>query len=114
MQPILTLVLMYHGLCDCVSVTWVSSAKTAELIEVMFGLLTRGPKEPCIGWVHMGATWQIRLTDPCVAAIWAVIPVSTCYCCIYRVVQKNVQSLLHQNFASESECHVVFTKMFRN
>ena len=28
-----------------------------------------GPKESCIIWVHMGATWQIWLNDPCSAAM---------------------------------------------
>jgi len=28
-----------------------------------------GPKEACIRWVHIGATWRIRLNRPCAAAM---------------------------------------------
>jgi len=34
----------------CWSVTIVSPAKTAEPIEMPFGLKTRGPRAPCIRW----------------------------------------------------------------
>ena len=41
----------------CLSVAVVSPAKTAELINMPFGLRTRGPREPCVRW-GPGAPWE--------------------------------------------------------
>jgi len=58
------------GLSVYLSVTVMSPAKTAEPIEMPFGLWTRvGPKEACVTWEHIGATWRIRLNRPCSAAM---------------------------------------------
>ena len=52
-------------LSDGLSVTIVSPAKTAEPIEMPFGLWTRvGPRNHVLDGVHIGATWQIRLNRP--------------------------------------------------
>jgi len=50
----------------------VSPAKTAEPIELTsFGMWTRmGPRKHVLDWMHIGATWRIRLNRPCMAAIW--------------------------------------------
>jgi len=37
-------------ICMCLLVATVSCAKTAEPIEMPFGMLTRGAEEPCIRW----------------------------------------------------------------
>ena len=37
-------------LCVFLLITFVSPAKTAEPIEIPFGVDSRGPKEPCIRW----------------------------------------------------------------
>ena len=76
------------------SVTLVSPAKTAEPLEMPFGLLARigrrnhvldgGPQVlrdiavATIFWlstygVHIGGTWRIRLNRPCAAAMWPVV-----------------------------------------
>jgi len=47
----------------------VSYAKTAEPIEMPFYGLAGGPKEACVTWGHVGATWRIRLNRPCAAAM---------------------------------------------
>ena len=48
----------------------VSCAKMAEPIEMPFGFRTGvGPRKHVLGWVHAGATWQIPLNRPCVAAM---------------------------------------------
>ena len=51
--------------------TSVSSAKTAEPIEMPFGegADSCGLKEALIDAVHIGATWRIPINDPCAAAI---------------------------------------------
>jgi len=46
----------------CLSVTAVSPAKTAEPIEMPFGIWTR------VG-LHTGATWRTILNSPCAAAM---------------------------------------------
>jgi len=53
------------SLSICLSVTTVSPAKTAEPIEMSFGLWTQvGPGSICISLcVHTGATWRIRLNN---------------------------------------------------
>jgi len=47
--------------------------KTAELIEMPFGMLSRvDPKMHVLeGAGHIGATWRIRLNRPCAAAMWS-------------------------------------------
>jgi len=48
----------------------VSCAKTAEPIEMSFGLLARvDPGTHVLGGMHIGATWRTRLNRPCVAAM---------------------------------------------
>ena len=48
------------------SVTIVSHAKTAELMEMPFGLWTRVvPRKHVIDGVHIGPTWRIRLRRRC-------------------------------------------------
>jgi len=43
----------------------------AEQIEMPFGLrVWVGPRKHLLGGVHSGATWQIPLNRPCVAAVW--------------------------------------------
>jgi len=60
------------GLSVCLSVCWsvtiVSRAKTAEPIEIPFGMLIKwgGSREPFIRWDHIVAPWRIRLNRPCV------------------------------------------------
>ena len=45
-------------------------AKTAEPIEMLFGLWTRmGPRKHVVGGMLTGATWRIPLNRPCTAAI---------------------------------------------
>jgi len=45
-------------------------AKTAEPIEMPFGIPTRlGPKKHVLDGIHIGATWRILLNRPCAAAI---------------------------------------------
>ena len=54
----------------CQSVTLVSPAKTAELIEMSFGMWTRlRPRKHVLDGVYIGATWRIRLNRPCAAAM---------------------------------------------
>jgi len=50
----------------------VSCAKTAEPIELPFGILTRlGPVKQVLdgGGVHIGATWRINVNSTCAAAM---------------------------------------------
>ena len=48
----------------------VSCAKMAEPIQMPFGSCSRGgPKEVCVAWGHIGATWRIRLNRPYAAAM---------------------------------------------
>jgi len=52
------------------SVTVVSPTKTAEPIEMPFGLWTRmGPRKHVLHGVAIGATWRIRLNRACAAAM---------------------------------------------
>ena len=64
--------LMLHGAWSvcvvAVLVRTVSSAKTAEPIEMAFGGSDLGGSKK----VHVGVTWQIRLNDTCEAAMRAV------------------------------------------
>jgi len=71
MQPIVTdRVASSVGL----SVTVVSPAKTAEPIEMPFGIWTRvGPRKHVLGAVHNGATWRIPLNRPRAAAMRPVV-----------------------------------------
>jgi len=56
-----------------VLVTRVSPAKTAEPIEMPFGhRLAWAQGTVYLMKVDMGATWRIRLNDPCSAAMWSV------------------------------------------
>ena len=51
----------------------VSCAKTAELIEMQFWMLSGiGPGNQWIG-VHIGTTWRIPLNCPCAAAMWPLV-----------------------------------------
>ena len=47
-----------------------SCAKTAEPIEMPFGMWTWvGLRKRVLDGVHIGATWEIQLNRPCVAAM---------------------------------------------
>jgi len=51
-----------------------SCAKTAELIEMPFGLWTlAGPRKHVLGEVHTDATWQTPLNRPCAAAMRSIV-----------------------------------------
>jgi len=57
-------------------------AKTAEPIEVPFGVLTRVTHgSMCQIGVHIGSTWRIRLNRPCAAAMrpFCQITLTACY-----------------------------------
>jgi len=57
MRPIVTDAAM---LSACLSVTIVNPAKTAQPIEMQFGMLTGvGPGNNVLDGVHVGATWRI-------------------------------------------------------
>jgi len=60
--------------CMPVLVTTVSPAKMAEPIEMPFsGNARMAPKNHLLyGYIHIGATWQIRLNNPCAATMRAV------------------------------------------
>ena len=63
-------------------VTIVCPAKTAETVELSFGMWTRlGPRKHVLDGVHIGVTWRIRLNGPCVAAMqpFCQITLTTCY-----------------------------------
>jgi len=54
----------------------VSPAKTAEPIEMPFGVHTCGGRSRnhiSDGGVHIGTTLRILLNDPCVAVIWPYV-----------------------------------------
>jgi len=55
-----------RGLSVGLSVTIASPAKTAEPIDMLFGMWTR---KHVLDGVHTGATWRIRLNRPCAAAM---------------------------------------------
>ena len=56
------------------SVTAVSLAKTAEPIEMPFGIWTRvSPRNHVLGGVHTSATCRIPLKRPCAAAMRSVV-----------------------------------------
>jgi len=64
------------SVCVCSSVclsvghtTTVSHCKTDEPIELPFGGTRVGPRNRVLNWVYIGATWRIRLNDPCAAAM---------------------------------------------
>jgi len=43
-----------------------SCGKTAEPVEMLFGMWTCvGLWKHALDWVHIGATWQMRLNRPC-------------------------------------------------
>jgi len=46
-------------------VTIMSPAKMAELIEMFGEADLHRPEERFLNAVHMGATWRIRLNNPC-------------------------------------------------
>jgi len=48
-------------------------AKTAEPVEMPFGLWAESPRNRVLGGVHTGATRRIPLNRPSVAAMWPVI-----------------------------------------
>jgi len=67
----------------------VSCAKMAEPIEMLFGTWTPvGPRKHVLGGVHTGATWQIPLNRPCVAAMlpFCEITLTTCYNCLLVIL----------------------------
>jgi len=44
--------------------------KKAETVEMPFGMLSLvDPRNHVSDWVHIGATWRIRLNLPCAAAM---------------------------------------------
>ena len=56
--------------CKLYGFSAVTCAKTAEPIEIPFGLWTRvGPRKHVLGGAHIGATWRIRSNRPCAAAM---------------------------------------------
>ena len=58
----------------CRSVTTVCSAKTAEPIEMLFGISTRvDPRQHLLDGVHIDATWRIPSNRPCTAAMRPVV-----------------------------------------
>jgi len=58
------------GLSVCLSVTVMSPVKTAESIDMPFGIWTRvGPRKQVLGGVQTGATWRMPLKRPCAAAM---------------------------------------------
>jgi len=61
----------------------VSCAKTAEPIEMPFGLWTRmGPRKHALGGVHTDTTWRMPLNRSCGAAVRLVVKITltNCYC----------------------------------
>jgi len=59
----------------------VSCAKTAEPIEMLFGLRIRmGPRNHVLGEVHTGATWRTPLNRSCAVAmrLFCQITLTTC------------------------------------
>ena len=57
----------FRGQYVCLSGRPVFPAKTAEPIKMPFAGLLVWPYKPCIRWnMHIGATWRIRLNNPCV------------------------------------------------
>jgi len=62
-------ILRAKGTAHC-KVSAMSCAKTADPINLLFGLWTRtGPRKHAFDGVHIGANWQIRLNHPCAAAM---------------------------------------------
>jgi len=52
-----------RSVCRSVSVTIVSPAKKAELIEIPFGMWSRvGPRKYVLEEMHIVATWRIRVS----------------------------------------------------
>jgi len=66
----------------CRSVTIVSPAKTAEPIDIPFGLWSLvGPMKHVLGEAHTGTNWRTRLNRQCAAAMrtFCQITLTTCY-----------------------------------
>ena len=56
-------------MCVLVTTTSPANAKMAELIEMLFVVLTHmDAKNHVLDGVHMGTTWQIQFNDPAAAA----------------------------------------------
>jgi len=56
------------------TVTVVGPAKTAEPIEMPFGIWIRvSPRKHVLNGVRTGATWRIPLNRPCAVAMWPVV-----------------------------------------
>ena len=56
-------------------------AKMDELIEMPFGGRTHvGPWNHVLDGIHIGATWRIRLNDPCLAVMQAVTTTTVVTC----------------------------------
>jgi len=54
----------------------VSCAKTAEPIEMQFGMLSGvDPGNHALDGVNIGATWPIRLNRPCAAAMRSCVKI---------------------------------------
>ena len=58
--------------CEVLRLSAVSRAKTAELIEMPFGI-GLGWAQGSIAGVRTGATWRIPLNRPCAAAMRPVV-----------------------------------------
>ena len=68
--------------CGCLSVCWTWPCKNAELIEMLFVVDSRGPKEPCVRWGCLLVTpGEYDGLSCAVAAMWPLttITVATCY-----------------------------------
>ena len=58
-----------------------------------------GPKEACVTWGHIGATWRIRLNRSCAAAmrLTSKITLTTCYSYCYYYESVAIAVILSQN-----------------
>jgi len=56
--------------CKVYGFSAVSCAKTAELIDMPFGVWTQvSPRKHVFDIVHIGTTWQMQLNHPCAVAM---------------------------------------------
>ena len=74
--------------------------KTAEPMEMSFGMSTRVQVQGNVYYdgVHVGATWGIRLSRPCAAAVrpFCQITLTTCYFFFYLLPSRILDPLRFQ------------------